>query len=162
MIRKILTGLLFVLIAIQFIHPAKNNSNIQSAHLNTLYPVPAEVANTLAVACDDCHSNNTRYPWYSKIQPVSWWLNDHIIEGKRRLNFSEFANRRLAIQNHKMEEIIEMVKEGEMPLDYYTWLHGDSKLTPEQKQQIIGWAAGIMDTLAAKYPADSLKMPKRN
>ncbi len=161
MIKKILLAFALVLIVIQFVHPAKNNSNNQSNHINTIYPVPQEVSNTLAVACADCHSNNTRYPWYSKIQPVAWWLDDHVKEGKKHFNFSEFANRRIAYQNHKMEELIEMVDKGEMPLNSYTWVHGDARLTAEQKQQLTGWAKGIMDTLKARYPADSLVMPKR-
>ncbi len=82
-------------------------------------------------------------------------------EGKRKLNFSTFASRRLAIQNHKFEEIIEMVKEGDMPLSSYTWTHADARLSEQQKQALVTWAQANMDTLAARYPADSLVLRKK-
>lgn len=161
MIRKILIGLLFVLVVIQFIRPAKNQGNDQSKHINTLYPMPDDVKQILAVACDDCHSNNTRYPWYNNFQPIAWWLADHVKDGKRHLNFSELAGRRTALQYHKMEEVVEMVDEGEMPLKSYTLTHGDAKLSTDQRKKIIAWAQSVMDAMKMKYPADSLVMPER-
>jgi hypothetical protein len=82
-------------------------------------------------------------------------------EGKKELNFSDFTNRKVAIQNHKFEEIIEMVKEGEMPLDSYTWTHKDAKLSPEQRTTITTWAQAMMDTLSAHYPVDSLVLRRK-
>lgn len=161
MIRKILIGLLFVLVVIQFIRPAKNQGNDQSKHINTLYAMPDDVKQILAVACDDCHSNNTRYPWYNNIQPVAWWLADHVKEGKGHLNFSELAGRRTALQYHKMEEVVEMVDEGEMPLKSYTLTHGDARLSTDQRKKIIDWAQSVMDAMKMKFPADSLVMPER-
>ena len=64
--------------------------------------------------------------------------------------------RSLRFQYHKMEEIAEQVKEGEMPLDSYTWIHKDAKLTEEEKKELISWADGIRDSLEAQYPMDSL------
>lgn len=161
MLRKILIALLIVLIGIQFIHPEKNQSNDQSQHISTLYPIPANVEELLAVACYDCHSNSTRYPWYNNIQPVAWWLANHVADGKRHLNFSTLASRRVAQQNHKMEEIIEMVDEGEMPLNSYTWTHADARLSQAQKDMITGWAKSTMDIIKSKFPPDSLVMPER-
>ena len=95
------------------------------------------------------------------MQPIASWLAWHVNDGKRHLNFSEFTNRRVAIQNHKFEEIIENLKEGEMPLNSYTWTHKDARLSDEQKQLITAWAQSNMDTLKAHYPVDSLVLRRR-
>lgn len=163
--RKYLKPTLWVLAALlvlaQFIRPGKNVSNDQSKHISTKYPVPEQVESILKVACYDCHSNYTRYPWYAEVQPVAAWLADHIEEGKRELNFSEFTSRRIAVQNHKLEELIENVREGEMPLNSYTWIHRDAVLTTEQKDVLISWAQASMDSLKANYPPDSLILRRK-
>lgn len=159
--KTILIGLAVVLVLIQFIRPARNQSNDQTNHISTKYPVPAEVESILKTACYDCHSNNTVYPWYANVQPVAWWLADHVNEGKRELNFSNFTTRRIAVQNHKLEEMIEQVKEGEMPLGSYTWVHRDAALSQEQKMLLTGWAQSLMDTIRAHYPADSLVLRRK-
>ena len=160
--RKIALGLLVVLVLIQFIRPEKNIQAVPAEHdISMLYPTPEPVKQILSVACNDCHSNNTRYPWYNNVQPIAWWLSSHVKDGKRHLNFSEFGTYRIAEQNHKMEECIEMIHEGEMPLGSYTWLHKDAKLTLSQQQTLINWCKSIMDTLKVMYPPDSLVMPKR-
>ena len=154
-------SLLGILAVLQFIRPTRNESNDQTNHIANAFPMSGELKQLMAVACDDCHSNLTRYPWYTNIQPVGLWLQGHVDEGKQHLNLSTLASRPVWLQNHKMEEVIEMVKEGEMPLNSYTWTHGDAKLSEDQKGMITGWAQGVMDSLAARYPADSLAMPKR-
>jgi hypothetical protein len=157
MLKKILLILLVALVIIQFFHPSKNiNAAPQPNHIASAFVVPEQVKQILAKACNDCHSNNTRYPWYSKIQPVDWWLDNHIREGKRELNLDEYTNRPLRYQYHKMEEIVEQVKKGEMPIDSYTWTHKDAVLTEAEKAELIKWADGIRDTLKAHYPMDSL------
>lgn len=156
-VKKILIVLLFALVVIQFIRPEKNQSAEKTANdIVAMYPPDTETAALLDKSCNDCHTNNTKYPWYSNIQPVAWWLADHVKEGKQHLNFSEFGTYRLRKQYHKMEEVIEQVKEGEMPLNSYTWTHGDARLTTEQKAQITGWAQSVMDSMKAVYPIDSL------
>lgn len=158
MVKKILIALLAVLVIIQFIHPDKTVSDDTSHDITTAYDVPENVQLILASACNDCHSNKTTYPWYSKLQPVDWWLSHHVNEGRRELNFSTFTTRRIAVQNHKLEEIIETVKEKEMPLPSYTWLglHPEANLTDDQRATITTWAQAQMDTLKNRYPADSL------
>ena len=113
MLKKILTGLLVILIVIQFIRPDKNESNDLTYDVSTKYEVPDDVSHILQVSCNDCHSNKTEYPWYAEIQPVGWWLNNHVEDGKRHLNFSELTKRPIAIQNHKFEETVEMVEKKE-------------------------------------------------
>lgn len=158
MLKKIILGLVAVLVIIQFIRPEKNLSDDRTYDVSTKYAVPDNVKTILDVACNDCHSNKTAYPWYSNIQPIAWFLDHHVTDGKRHLNFSTFTKRPVAVQNHKFEETIEMVKEGEMPLPSYTWLglHSGANLTDEQRQTLIKWAEVQMDTLKAQYPADSL------
>lgn len=157
MFKKIMWVLLAALIAIQFFHPKRNKSEgPQPNYIGKVYAIPDDVQSIMAKACNDCHSNNTRYPWYSKIQPVHWWLNKHVLEGKKKINYDEYTNRPLRYQYHKLEETIEMVKEGEMPLNSYTWTHKDAKLTEEEKAKITGWAQSVMDTMKARYPIDSL------
>jgi len=152
--------LLAVLVIIQFFHPRKNVSPgpvVNPNDISKVYYVPGDVEKVLKSSCYDCHSNNTKYPWYSKIQPVAWWLNDHIQEGKKEINFSEFASYGIRRQYKKMEEIIEEVKEDEMPLFSYTLIHRYAILTKDQKSSLTSWATAIRDTMKAKYPADSLK-----
>ena len=163
MLKKILIVLVIVLVIIQFFRPNKNDSNDQTYAISTKYELPNDVDHVLAVACYDCHSNNTRYPWYNNIQPIAWWLSNHVTDGKRHLNFSEFTNRPIAIQNHKLEETVEMVEKKEMPIESYTYLglHSEANLSDEQRDLIVNWAKGQMAYLKTTYPADSLVMPKR-
>src|SRR5215207_4053978 len=110
MIKRILIFLLLALIVIQFIHPSPNKSaGDQPNSIAKAYAIPPDVESILKKACNDCHSNNTSYPWYSYIQPVYWWLDKHIKDGKKHLNYDEYTNRNLRYQYHKMEETIEMV-----------------------------------------------------
>ncbi len=163
MLKKILLSLLAVLILIQFFHPEKNTGGDKTNDITTQYPVPENISILFDKACNDCHSNTTRYPWYSKIQPIDWWTAGHVNDGKRHLNFSEFTKRNIAVQNHKLEEIIETVKEHEMPLPSYTWLgmHPEADLSDDERIAISDWAAAQMDSLKKKWPADSLVMKRR-
>lgn len=149
--------LLAGLVVIQFIHPKRNKSEgPQPNYVGNSFAISADVKSILVKACNDCHSNNTEYPWYSKLQPVDWWMDKHVREGKKKLNFDEYTHKSLRYQYHKMEEVIELVKEGEMPLDSYTWVHKDAKLTDDEKNKLYNWANAVMDTMKAKYPIDSL------
>lgn len=138
-----------ILIGIQFLRIEKNTSTEKSAdYISAKFEVPADVEDILKTACYDCHSNNTVYPWYSNIQPVGWWLNHHVEEGKHELNFDEFASYKPKRQLHKIEEMEEMVMEGEMPLSSYTLMHGDARLSNEQKQLLKEWCKNIMGQIA--------------
>ena len=163
MLKKVLIGLGVIVVIIQFFRPEKNDTNDLTYDISTAYDVPDQVNQILKVACNDCHSNKTEYPWYANVQPVAWWLNDHIKDGKSHLNFSEFTNRPIAIQNHKWEETIEMVEEKEMPLESYTYmgLHSEADLTDGQRQAVINWAKSQMQYLKANYPSDSLILKRR-
>jgi hypothetical protein len=157
MFKKILLALVVVLVIIQFIHPARNISKTdQPNNIAKTYNVPGDVKSILDTACMDCHSNNTRYLWYFKIQPVDWWLTHHITEGKGELNFDEYTNRSIRYQYNKLEEVQKQVKEGEMPLKSYTWIHKDAILNEQERNTIINWAESIRKEIKSNYPADSL------
>jgi len=162
--KKILIVVIIVLVLIQFFKPEKNISAQKSAaDISTVYQTSNEVSVILDKACNDCHSNNTKYPWYFNIQPVAWWLDNHIREGKEELNFSEFANYSVARQYHKLEEFKKQVEKKEMPIDSYTWIHTDAKLTDAEIKTLTNWSEGIRTEMKNKYPADSLvtKRPPR-
>jgi hypothetical protein len=163
MIKKITLGIIVLLVLIQFIPAERNESNDTEFDITKSYDVPDNVAMILKGACNDCHTNLTRYPWYSNIQPVKYMLADHVNEGKRKWNLSTFTKLPLAVQNHKFEEVVEMVEEKEMPLPSYTYLglHPEAKLTDEERKILVDWAKDQMAMLAATYPADSLKMKPR-
>ncbi len=162
MFKKIMLVLLAALVIIQFFHPKKNTSEgPQPNYIGNNYAVSADVKSILVKACNDCHSNNTRYPWYAKIQPVDWWMNKHVLDGKKKINFDEFSNRAPRYQYRKMEEVMELVKDREMPLKSYTWTHKDARLTSIEREKVTGWAQSVMDAMKVKYPVDSLVRPKR-
>jgi hypothetical protein len=157
MFKKILFFLLLAFIIIQFIHPKPNKARgDQPNYIGKSFSTPDDVKSILQKACNDCHSNNTRYPWYSNIQPVDWWLTNHIKEGKHEMNLDEYISRSLRYQYNKMKKTVDLVKNGEMPLNSYTWIHKDAILKEEEKNKLINWANGIMDAMKAKYPLDSL------
>ena len=140
-IKKIAVALLLILIAMQFYRPEKNTAqgNHTAIFLTETNP-PKEVKLILKNSCYDCHSNKTRYPWYNNIAPISYWLANHIKHGKEELNFSEWEGYSNKKKDHKLEEVVEVIEAGEMPLKEYTWTHSDAKLTENQKQLIIKWA----------------------
>jgi len=159
--KRLFLVLLIAFVVIQFFRPAKNKAEGPSKNdISTLYPVPEDVQNILKTSCYDCHSNNTVYPWYAEVQPVAWWLDSHIKDGKKDLNFSEFASYRIRRQYKKLEEVNELVKKDEMPLDSYLWIHKNAKLSEPQKLVLANWANAVRDSIKAHYPADSLVRKK--
>ncbi len=149
--KKILLLLLIVFVGIQFIRPARNVSGqVLPVDVAKTINVPDKILDILKNSCYDCHSNNSRYPWYVNLQPMGWIMANHIKKGKRDLNFSEFGSYSVRKQQSKLKAIASQVKEGEMPISSYTIMHTDAKLSKEQKELIINWATSIKDSLAAK------------
>lgn len=146
--KKVVIVLAVIMLIIQFFRPEKNASTaVSENHISKKYAMSDDVKIILDKACNDCHSNNTRYPWYASIQPVAWWLDHHIDEGKGEINFDEFLTYPPKKARHKMEEVNEMVKEGEMPLNSYTWVHKDAVLSQDEKLAIANWAVSTMKTI---------------
>jgi len=147
--KKILIGVAFIMIVIQFFQPAKNHSaEVTNAHIEQIYAIPENVKAVLAQSCYDCHSNNTRYPWYSNIQPMGWVLATHIKNGKAALNFSDFGNYSKRKQKNKLTSIISQTKDNTMPLYSYMLLHRDAVLYKKDKQAVIAWASILADSLS--------------
>jgi hypothetical protein len=142
--KKILIGILLVLIVIQFIRPGRNVSAQASPNeIGLHYQVPEQVQAILNHSCYDCHSNNTVYPWYTNIQPAGWLIQHDINDAKHHLNFSEFGSYSEKKAKSKFEDIEDAATNRWMPLGSYVWLHPDTKLTPEQSKVLASWAAGL-------------------
>ena len=161
MVRAILFVLLAIFIVIQFFRPTSNDSSDRRAAIGTRYEVPPHIDTILHRSCTDCHSNKTNYPWYDRVQPVAWWLDSHIRNGKRHLNFDEFTSMRIAMQNKRLEDCLEQLKNDEMPLSSYTLIHRNAILSAADKDSLSGWCQKIIDQIKASYPPDSLVLPKR-
>jgi hypothetical protein len=130
--------LLIVLVGIQFMPTTRNQSDtVPKTDFMMVNTVPKTIQNKLQVSCYDCHSNNTEYPWYNKIQPVAWILEDHVVHGKEELNFNEWANYSARRKNSKLKSILSQIEDNEMPLYSYTLIHGDAKLSEKEKIEII-------------------------
>jgi len=139
------------LVAIQFIQPARNKSGqVLPTDITKTVNIPDEVADIFENSCYDCHSNNTRYPWYVHIQPMGWIMASHIRKGKAELNFSEFGSYTLRRQVTKLKTIEGSIKDGSMPLSSYTIMHTDAKLSKEDKALVIDWLVKTRDSLTSK------------
>ena len=146
-----ITGLvlLVVLVIMQFIRPDKNESGYESIATFENETKPSEeIKMILKNNCYDCHSNQTSYPWYAEVAPISYWLDHHIEEGKEHFNISEWETYTNKKKDHKLEEFIEEVEEGHMPLSSYTWIHGN--LDQDQKEKLIHWVKELRNQYALK------------
>ncbi len=141
-VKKILVTLLIVFVLIQFYRLEKNNTDYRelTAFVDDTKP-SEEVKAILEKHCYDCHSNKTNYPWYSEIAPVSFWIGHHVEEGNEHFNLSKWDNYKTKKRDHKLDELIEEIEEGKMPLNSYTWLHGS--ITEEEKESLITWAKEV-------------------
>jgi Haem-binding domain len=134
-------ALIGFIVVIQFIQPERNIYEGSPEHdmLSTL-SVPILVAELLQNSCYDCHSANTRYPWYSKISPVSWYLNLHIEQGKEALNFSEFAQLKKRKKIGALSSICEVLELGSMPLPGFLIIHRNAVMDEEEIASICDWS----------------------
>lgn len=147
-----------VLIGIQFVRPEKNRSeDPPTASITARFRVPDTVLGLLRRSCFDCHSDNTVYPWYASVEPLGWWLNSHIRDGKRNLDFDQFASYRPMRQFIKFRQIVDQVQRDEMPLPSYLLIHRYAVLSPAEKDSLFQWARAMMDSMKAHYPPDSLE-----
>jgi hypothetical protein len=136
----------------QLYQPARNESYEQelTANFTKMYDVPINVETTLRTSCYDCHSNNTNYPLYSYMQPARFFMEEHIKDGKKDLNFNEFGRYSKRKQGNKLEAIVKQIKSDEMPLASYTLIHKNAILTPTQKEEIINWIEKTKDSLSVE------------
>ena len=150
-IKKTLVFLLILLMVMQFFGPDKNEGELATlvTFIEETNP-PEEVHAILKTTCFDCHSNVTKYPWYNSITPVNYWLEEHIKDGKKHLNFSNWSSYSLKKKEHKMDELHEEVAEGEMPLNSYKWTHADANLTQDQIDAVVTWAKEVQQNYKAQ------------
>jgi hypothetical protein len=158
MIKKILKWTAIVLasgfIIIQLVRPARTNPATDASRtIQSHIEVPANVDAILKRACNDCHSNETKWPWYSNIAPVSWLVNHDVNEGRRHLNFSEWGSYDERRADKKLDEIEEEVEHGGMPLPIYVSMHPEAKLSDEDRRIIHDWAKGERDRLKGEKEA---------
>ncbi len=131
-------------VGIQFIPTKRNLSEIvPNTDFMIVNNVPNNIKATLQTSCYDCHSNNTSYPWYNTVQPVAWFLENHIEEGKAELNFSEWDNYSNRRKKSKLKSIVSQIKDNKMPLSSYTMIHKDALLDDSQKKEIIDWITSL-------------------
>lgn len=148
--RKLLLGFITATVIMQFIRPSRNITVVQTDNsMEQLYNMPAAVKSIFNASCFDCHSNNTQYPWYANIQPVGWWLSDHIKDGKAELNFDAFGDYSRRRRISKLKAIVNSVNDGSMPLPSYTWIHQAASLTQAQKSVLNSWLTKVTDSLSS-------------
>lgn len=138
---KIIALVLFlVFIGIQFVRPARTNLPIvQEQTLEATTQVPDDVQRVFQRSCNDCHTNQTNWRWYSEIAPVSWGMANHVNDGRKELNFSEWATYESRRKRRKLDEVCEQVQTKEMPLNQYVWVHWDAKLSDAEIKAVCDW-----------------------
>ena len=151
--KVICWAVLLLVTAIQFIRPIRNNSEqVPGAAFMKQYAVPNSLKRILTTTCFDCHSNHTRYSWYSNVQPFGWMMARHIKRGKAELNFSEFDSYSVRRQISKLKAIASQVEDNEMPLSSYKWLHKKARLTESEKAILITWMRAKADNISRSNP----------
>jgi hypothetical protein len=154
--KIILLVVAIIIVVIQFIRPGKNLGPADpSKEIASVINVPGDVSAILRKSCYDCHSDSTRYPWYSEVMPVGWFLAGHVNDAKTRLNFSEFGSGSLRRQYKKLEEISEQIGQGEMPLDSYLLMHGDAALAPGEKEALNRWVEASRASMRERHPDEN-------
>ena len=145
-----------IFLGIQLVRIDRRNPPVVSSRsIEGQIPIPGDVSEILGRSCNDCHTHKTDYPWYSQIAPVSWWLGDHIADGRRHLNLSEWGTYEPKKQAHKLEEICDEVRSGHMPLPSYLWIHRDSMLSEADKEALCSWTEAERKRLASNTQTEA-------
>lgn len=138
--KKILIGAAIVIVGAQFIRIDKTNPPVvEGEDLFSSKPADDKVVQLIHNACFDCHSNETKYPWYTNIAPVSWFIKHHIDEGREHVNFSEWAKYNEKQKSHILEECAEEIEHHAMPLGNYEWMHPEAELSEEDRQLLVDY-----------------------
>jgi hypothetical protein len=142
--KKIVYVIIGLLVIIQFFRIDKKNPAVNpDVDFVVLSSAPEDMRDLLRTSCYDCHSNEIVYPWYSNVAPISWWIKDHINDGRGHLNFSVWGEYNEKRKDHKLEEIIDEVGEHEMPLKSYLIIHTESKLDDTKREELINWIQSL-------------------
>ncbi len=145
-IALLILAILFV--AIQFRRPERVTiETITADHIFNRMAVPANIRAILSRSCFDCHSDQTDWPWYSGIAPVSWLVAGDVERGRKKMNFSAWGKLALTRQSSKLDDIADEVKKGEMPLKIYLLMHPDANLSQADRAALSSWAGAMSDSL---------------
>ncbi|WP_035669921.1 heme-binding domain-containing protein [Flavobacterium sp. 83] len=152
-IKKTFFIVLIVFLLMQLYQPARNINSKQdvTTDYTKVYAVPKNVETILRTSCYDCHSNNTNYPLYSYVQPVGFFMESHIKEGKENLNLNEFGSYSKRKQGNKLDRMLKEIKSDGMPLTSYTLIHKNAILSPAQKNEVINWINKIKDSVSTVH-----------
>src|SRR5256714_9376634 len=150
-VLKIAAILLVVLVVgIQAVRPARTNPPVdESQTINARTQITLEAASILDRSCRDCHSNKTVWPWYTNVAPLSWWLSNHVNDGRRSLNMSEWGKLSPDSQDRKLRQMCDEVQDGVMPLSSYTPMHPAAKLSDQDKKTICDWTEKERERLSS-------------
>ncbi len=137
-VRVIAVALVVIGVAIQFIRVDRTNPPVESD-----VGAPADVDAILRRACYDCHSNESRWPWYSYVAPASWFVVGHVNHARGDLNFSQWPVFDFELQEHAFRDIEEQISKGKMPLPSYTWVHRGARLSDNDRDVLLRWARSL-------------------
>ena len=139
-IKIILIVIIIAFVVIQFFRPERTTTEVyEESHITKIMNVPDDVHRILKRSCFDCHSDHTAWPWYTNVAPASWLVAKDVRNGRTKMNFSQWGKIPDAKREARLEAICEEITEGEMPLKEYLYLHGDAKLTPQDKDVLCNW-----------------------
>lgn len=140
-IKIVLIVIVIALVVIQFFRPDRiSTQEINDNDITKKMQVPDNVQQIIKRSCYDCHSNHTVWPWYSNVAPMSWLVAKDVRNGRTKMNFSEWGKIPSAKQEARLEKLCDEIKEDEMPLKQYLLLHGDAKLSQQDKDALCAWA----------------------
>ncbi|UEQ77484.1 heme-binding domain-containing protein [Chryseobacterium arthrosphaerae] len=142
---RIFSAGILIFLIMQVIQPVRNidYGQVPTSDISKVYQIPENVQSILRTSCYDCHSNSTDYPVYGYIQPFSFFLENHIREGKKELNFNEWAHYSQRKQSNKLDAVENQIKQRKMPLSSYLYLHHDAKLSDEKIKEIVDWIESV-------------------
>jgi len=151
----IVLAVLFLLI--QVIQPDRSNPPVTGDDVRQHLPVTPRVSEILRTACFDCHSNETRWPWYSYVAPVSWLVSRDVSGGRRHVNFSMWATYDRRQQIARLGGMADEVEEGGMPLPIYVTMHAEANLSSPDRDSLVAWARALRDTLVDQDRVERLR-----
>ena len=154
--NKVLLALVGLVLAAQLLRPAKTNPPIDpQRELSAHTQMPLKVSDLLNRGCSDCHSYRTTWPWYSQIAPVSWYLKNHVDDGRRNFSMSDWGTYPSKKAVRKLGEICEQVKKGDMPLKSYLLLHPAAKLSDADRKTLCDWTESEGNRLQSSQTASA-------
>jgi hypothetical protein len=150
-IRRVILVLVVLCAAAQFVRPARTNPPVDPVQtLEAVAQVPATLGPVLRRSCYDCHSNETRWPWYTEVVPMSWGVANHVREGRAAMNFSEWGRYPARKRTALLEKLCDQVREGKMPLPNYLWIHRDARLSENEWKAVCDWSMDEADRLGSR------------